>query len=79
MTKSATDAEADGTSPAPILRIANSSASPEDIAALTVVFTSIGGPEQPEPKTSNWAALARKGRYAPRPGPAAWRLSARGR
>ena len=79
MSESEAEARSDGAPQAPVLRIVGSNPSPEDIAALTVVFASMGSTEQPEPKGSNWVALARRGRYAPRPGPSAWRLSARGR
>jgi hypothetical protein len=79
MSEPETDAGAESDASTPVLRIDSTTASPEDVAALTAVFASIGSEEQHETQVSGWVALARKGRYAPRPGPSAWRLSARGR
>lgn len=62
----------------PVLRIVSGDPSPEQIAALVGVFAAMsGGEPEPEPVCSPWAASARNGRYAPRPGPLAWRLSLR--
>lgn len=71
----------EGTPPVaePVLRIVSENASPEDVATLTVLFAAMSGDEEPSERESAWKLLARKGRYAPRPGPGAWRLAARGR
>ena len=62
----------------PMLRVVTGNPTPEEIAALLGVMASMGSPEvEPAPQTSAWSASARKGRYLPRPSPAAWRLSLR--
>ena len=79
MSDQAQGGETDATPVEPVLRIMSPGATAEDIATLTVLFTSMSGGDEPPAETSNWLSTARKGRYAPRPAPAAWRLAARGR
>ena len=69
-----------GGSDAPVLRVVSPDATPEEIAALVAVLSSLGGDEQPpEPAPSVWAAPARAARKvpgAPVPtGRGAWRAS----
>jgi hypothetical protein len=61
---------------APTLRIINADATPEEVAALVAVFSSLGGsaPAKPAPR-STWAARQRRTRPALRSGPGAWRAS----
>jgi hypothetical protein len=62
--------------PAPSLRIVNPDATPEEIAALVAVLSSLqaAGPA-PEKPRSTWASYGRRTRPAVRPGPGAWRAS----
>ncbi len=61
---------------APELRIVNPDATPEEIAALVAVFSSLGAaaPAAKKP-ASTWAAHTRKMRTTLRRGPGAWRAS----
>ncbi len=62
----------------PVLRIVRGNPTPEDVAALLGVVASLGaGPPAAPEQTSAWVTTARKGRYLPRPGASAWRLSVR--
>jgi hypothetical protein len=60
----------------PILEIVNPDATPEEIAALVAVFSSL---QRPEParsrRTSEWGAHHRKVRVALPHGPGGWRSS----
>jgi hypothetical protein len=61
---------------APRLTIVNPDATPEEVAALIAVFSSLGGATTPPKKpTSTWAAHSRKMRTTLRRGPGAWRAS----
>ena len=76
----ATDGTVEETPAAPVLRVVNPDATPEEIAALVAVFSAIGGgAAAPEPARSEWAAPAR-GVRLPRgagiaSGRGAWRAS----
>jgi hypothetical protein len=62
---------------APLLRVVNADATPEEVAAIVAVFSALGGGSTPEPKRrSLWASRQRRTRAALRPGPGAWRASA---
>jgi hypothetical protein len=60
----------------PRLTIVNPDATPEEVAALVAVFSSLQAPghEDPRPR-SEWAANVRKMRTTLRRGPGAWRAS----
>jgi hypothetical protein len=61
---------------APILKVVNPDATPEEIAALVAVFSSLGGAEKPPPRrTPEWQAHHRKVRMSFRHGPGGWRSS----
>jgi hypothetical protein len=61
---------------APDLKVINSDATDEEIAAITAVFAAMGGATtRPKKPTSVWAANSRKMRPAIRRGPGAWRAS----
>ena len=63
---------------APLLRVVRGNPNPEQLAALIGVVSAMGGQQETDAvTTSAWASSARKGRYAPRPAPGAWRLSLR--
>jgi hypothetical protein len=58
------------------LKIINPDATPEEIAALVAVFSSLGTPARPEPKpTPAWAHHRRKMRIDFRHGRGGWRAS----
>ncbi|MEJ7833525.1 MAG: acyl-CoA carboxylase subunit epsilon [Nocardioides sp.] len=60
----------------PILKIINSDATPEEIAVLVALLTSLGGSEPPAPRrTPEWSAHHRKVRARPPHGPGGWRSS----
>ena len=61
---------------APVLRVVNPDATPEEIAALVAVFSSLGGhqPTAPPPPRV-WNAPARLVRTTYHHGPGAWRAS----
>jgi hypothetical protein len=60
---------------APKLEIINKDATPEEIAAIVAVLSSLQStPPTPKPR-SLWAARQRRTRAALRPGPGAWRAS----
>ena len=62
--------------PAPLLRVVNPDATPEEIAALVAVFSSLGGNESPPPRrTPEWSANHRKVRVTLPHGPGGWRSS----
>ena len=61
---------------APLLRVVNPDATPEEIAALVAVFSSLGGAEKPPPRrTPAWQAHHRKVRVTLPHGPGGWRSS----
>ena len=63
---------------APLLRIVNADATPEEVAALVAVFSALGsgGGEAPERPRPTWSNPARGVRRTHRHGPGAWRASA---
>ncbi|HWM04358.1 MAG TPA: acyl-CoA carboxylase subunit epsilon [Actinophytocola sp.] len=66
----------DETPAAPILKVVNPDATPEEIAALVAVFSSLGGAEKPPPRrTPEWQAHHRKVRVTLPHGPGGWRSS----
>ena len=71
---SATDAT---TAPAaPVLRVVNPDATPQEIAAIVAVFSAMGGGEAPKKRVpSQWAAPARTARRHLPHGAGAWRAS----
>nr|WP_300050461.1 acyl-CoA carboxylase subunit epsilon [uncultured Nocardioides sp.] len=62
---------------APVLRIVNADATPEEVAALVAVFSALGsgGGGAPERPRSSWSSPARGVRRTHRQGPGAWRAS----
>jgi hypothetical protein len=59
------------------LKIVNQDATPEEIAAIVAVLSTLQAPgEAPDKPRSLWAARQRRTRAALRPGPGAWRASA---
>jgi hypothetical protein len=62
----------------PLLRIVNTDATPEEIAALVAVFSALGsGMAAPAPRpASEWQANHRKVRTTFTHGPGGWRSSA---
>jgi hypothetical protein len=67
----------DVTPPAPLLRVVNADATPEEIAALVAVFSALGsagGPPPAKPRPS-WNLPARGVRQTHRWGAGAWRSS----
>jgi hypothetical protein len=71
-------APTDETPDQPPLRLVRGDASPEEIAAVLAVLSSVsGGGAEPAPRhTSQWSSPARAVRRPPAPGPGAWRASA---
>jgi hypothetical protein len=60
----------------PILRVVNSDATPEEIAALVAVFSALGGGSEDEPKPrSAWAHPRWNHRVTHRHGADGWRSS----
>jgi hypothetical protein len=63
-------------SEAPVLKIVNPDATPEEIAAIVAVFASLGGGDAaPAPPRSEWANPARRMRRELPHGLGAWRAS----
>ncbi len=61
---------------APLLKVVDPDATPEEIAALVAVFSSLGGAGKPPPRrTPEWQANHRKVRLTLPPGPGGWRSS----
>ncbi|MBZ5733292.1 acyl-CoA carboxylase subunit epsilon [Nocardioides sp. TRM66260-LWL] len=61
---------------APLLRVVNPDATPEEIAAIVAVLSALGSGAAPAPAPrSQWAAPARRLRGAHGSGPGAWRAS----
>ena len=60
----------------PLLKVVNPDATPEEIAALVAVFSSLGGATKPPPRrTPEWQANHRKVRLTWPHGPGGWRSS----
>jgi hypothetical protein len=65
----------------PALRIVSGNPTPEELAALTVVLSALGGRDTKilaAPVRGGWADPVRSQRAPLRPGPGAWRASASG-
>jgi hypothetical protein len=61
---------------APVLRVVNPDATPEEIAAIVAVFASMGGDAVPEKKpAAQWAAHHRRLRTPLAHGRGGWRAS----
>ncbi|QCX28252.1 acyl-CoA carboxylase subunit epsilon [Nocardioides jishulii] len=62
---------------APVLRVVNPDATPEEIAALVAVFSAMGGGQAPAPKRprSQWSAPERGARRTLPHGLGGWRSS----
>ena len=67
----------DDTSAAPLLRVINPDAAPEEVAALVAVFAALGsaGDEPPQRRTPEWSAPHRGVRRPHLSGPGGWRSS----
>ncbi|MCW2791458.1 MAG: hypothetical protein JWO76_556 [Nocardioides sp.] len=62
---------------APLLRVVNADATPEEIAAIVAVFAALGGEAATTPRrTPAWQAHHRKVRPTLPHGPGGWRASA---
>lgn len=62
---------------APVLKIVNPDATPEEIAAIVAVFSALQTAPAPEPRrTPEWSAHHRKVRRTLPHGPGGWRSSA---
>ena len=60
----------------PLLKVVSPSATPEEVAALVAVLSSLGGePERAPRRAPEWQAHHRKVRTALPPGPGGWRSS----
>ena len=68
---------ATGPTPAqpPLLRVVNPDATPEEIAALVAVLSSLGGQAPAPARVSEWSRPARRHRAALAHGPGGWRSS----
>ncbi len=62
---------------APLLRVVNPDATPEEVAALVAVFAALGsaGGEPPRRRTPEWSAPHRGVRRTHLSGPGGWRSS----
>jgi acyl-CoA carboxylase epsilon subunit len=64
---------------APMLRVVNPDATPEEVAAIVAVFSALGGSApEPEKPRSEWASPARRMRGPHVHYRGAWQASARG-
>jgi hypothetical protein len=71
------ETESSGPEAEPMLRVVNPDATPEEVAAIVAVFSSLGGGEPaPEPPRSQWASPARRVRGPLAHGRGGWRASA---
>ena len=63
--------------PAPILRVVNADATPEEVAALVAVFSALGSSSEDAPKRPRpaWSNSARSVRRTHRHGDGGWRAS----
>jgi hypothetical protein len=70
-------ADNDSAGQAPLLRVVNADATPEEIAALVAVFSALGSASgaTPEKPRRSWNLPARGVRTTHRHGPGAWRAS----
>ncbi|MGN6722251.1 MAG: acyl-CoA carboxylase subunit epsilon [Marmoricola sp.] len=60
----------------PLLRVLTPNTTPEEVAAIVAVLSSLGGAEAPPAKPrSAWASPARRMRGTMAPGRSGWRLS----
>ena len=63
--------------PAPVLRVVNPDATPEEVAAIVAVFSALGGAPAPARKpVPRWAANGARMRAPITHGPGGWRASA---
>jgi hypothetical protein len=61
---------------APLLRVINADATPEEVAAIVAVLSSLGGGERPAPRRRpEWQSPSRRMTPVFRHGPGAWRAS----
>lgn len=68
--------EADGGHAAPLLRVITPGTTPEEVAAIVAVLSTLGGGAAPAPKPrSAWASPARRMRGSLTAGRGGWRLS----
>jgi hypothetical protein len=67
----------DPTPQAPLLRVVNADATPEEVAAIVAVFSALGsaGGEAPRPTRPSWSHPARAVRRTHRNGAGGWRAS----
>jgi hypothetical protein len=67
----------DDSTAAPLLRVVNPDATPEEVAALVAVFAALGsaGGEPPRRRTPEWSAPHRGVRRTHLSGPGGWRSS----
>ncbi len=74
------DTSTDGATPPPVLCVVRGNPSPEDLAVIAAVLSAAsqeaGSTADPAP-VGTWAAYWRQARPPLRPGPGAWRASAR--
>ncbi|QBX56285.1 acyl-CoA carboxylase subunit epsilon [Nocardioides seonyuensis] len=65
------------TSQAPLLRVVNADATPEEVAAIVAVFSALGSGDggRPARRTPEWSRPARMHRVPHAPGPGGWRSS----
>ena len=63
-------------SPAPFLRVVSGAATPEEVAALVAVLTSVGQSSAEKKPVPAWSAHHRKVRVTLPHGPGGWRHSA---
>ena len=60
----------------PLLRVLTPNTTPEEVAAIVAVLSSLGGSAQaPRKPRAAWASPARAVRGSMAPGPSGWRLS----
>ena len=78
---SETDAAREQAAPEPLFRVVRGTPTDVELAALSVVLAVRARPAEeaaaPAPGLSAWVAAARRWQTTGRPGPDAWRLSAR--